>query len=331
MRRLRRTLAGTLRAARTGIVGTAARPHVLLLLLVVNLLAAWVLAAPSRSLVWSTLDDNLYSGEMGTGASWRYFDTVQRRHPEAVGNLSAWNALFSDEGVRLADIRKLSGPPVAVAIAGLFLFWLNGLVHCGFLATLYPDRPGGFTAAVGRFAAPASAIAVVALAAYVLVYQLLYVETGKLLADAREAVGSEWLAWGMTWSRLGLTVLGFLGVKVLFDLARIVLVHRNNWNWPWAGILALREVWRHAGRYLLLYLLLGLAAPVLVALWWLAPGRFAPQGWIGLGIMFLLQELFLAARIGLRLAHLAAAQTLYTTTPRRPRTPPYKVEVPGRE
>ena len=80
--------------------GPLSLPGVVLLFLLLNLGAALVLAVPARSLLSAELDDNLYGERMETGASWRWFDTVERRHPQAVGDYSPWTALFSDEGVR---------------------------------------------------------------------------------------------------------------------------------------------------------------------------------------------------------------------------------------
>lgn len=319
-------------AARAGAAQTAARLHLLAFFLVLNLLAGWVLAAPVRGLLSAELDANLYGEVMRTGASWRWFHTVGRQHPEAVGDFTAFTAVVSDEGVRWKDLRQLSGTAAAVALAGLFLFWLNGVLHCAFLDSLREGRsPEGFGAAAVRFAPPLSALAFFALLTYALVYALFYVQTGKWLEDAREAVDSEWLAMGMTWARLALTLAGLLMVKVLYDLAKVVLVERGGWNWPWAFLLALKEVLRRGGRYLLLYLLIGVGTPLLAGLWWLTGGRLTASGWVLLVLLFLLHQLFLAARIGLRLTHLAAARALYHDILARQRSarPPYKVEAPS--
>lgn len=318
-----------LAAARAAVVQTAARPHLILALLTVNLLTAWMLVAPLRGLLGAELDSNLYGETMRTGVSWRWFDTVTREHPEAVGGYSAFTALVSDEGVRWKDLRDLSGTAAGVALAGLFLFWLNGVLHCAFLDSLQQGRTAaGFGAAAARFAPPLSALAGFALLSYALVYALLYVETGRWLADLRADVDSEWLAMGMTWARLALTLVALLAIKVFYDLAKVVLVERGTWNWPWAALLALKEFLHRGGRYLVLYLLLGLGTPLLAAAWWLTGGRLVASGWLLLVLLFVLQQLFLAARISLRLAHLAATRTLFRQHQERERSakPPYKVE-----
>ncbi len=322
-------------AATAGIRQTLARPRAVALLLLVNLLAAWVLAAPLGTLLSEELDLSLYGDEMATGASWRWFDEVDRQRGAEIGNLDGWHALFSSEGVGLTDLLALSGQAKAIALAALFLFWINGLLHCGFLATLYPDRRGGFGAATARFAVPATLLAIGALFSYLLVYTLVYVQTGRWLARWMEALDSEWIVHAVTAGRLVLTVAALLAAKLFYDLTRVVLVERNSGNWPWAGLLALRALSRHGPRYAGLYLLLGLLTPALTLLWSWSGGQWAPQGWIGLFLLFLLHQLFLATRIVLRLSHLAASRSLYRNTRRRSAKAPFKVtrrgEAPSNE
>jgi hypothetical protein len=286
------------------------------------------------------LDHNLYGQEMARGSSWRWFDTVDRNQPQAFGNLDAWKALFTSEGVKLKDLKNLAGPPAAVALVALLLFWLNTVLHCGFLAYLVPDpRSGGglgigaaaarFGAATARFALPASAFACCALLLYGAIYALVYVQSGKWLQGVSEATDQEWLALGLTWLRLGATSLALLVAKLIFDLAKVILVDRGTWNWPWAFLLAMRELGVRGWRYLVLYLLLGLAAPLLTLLWATTAGGLVAAGWLTLLLLFLAQQVFLGARITLRLAHLASTRALYLEAKSllASERPPFKVEV----
>jgi hypothetical protein len=315
-------------AAKSAALDVLVRPHLVAALLAVNLVAAWVLAAPLRGVLAGELDENLYGDVMAEGSSWRWFDTVDRKHGESLGNLDAWTALLSDEGAGWKDLRRLSGPPLAVVLAGLALFAAGSFLQCGFLAQLYPDRRRSFLAASAHFAPPALALAFFAALSYAAAYWLFYRQTGKWLGNLRAGAPSEWAALAMTWGRLALTAAAVLLVKVVFDLSRVVLVDRGNWNWPWAFLVACRELARRGGRYAGLYLLLGAFTPLLAALWWIGPGRLAPQGWAGIAFLFLLQQVFLGTRIALRLAHLAAARALYLDARRLAVRPPYKVEAP---
>lgn len=328
MSRLRPSLRAS---ARLGFAEVLKRPHIVTALLVANLIAAWILTAPLYGLLSTELDHTLYGDAMATGASWRWFDTVDRNHPQAFGNLDAWGGLLSDGGVRWGDLRKLSGPALSFLLAGFSLFGLSALLHSGFLATLPAERRMGFAAATAYYALPTAALTFFAAVIYVAVYGLLYVQTGKWLEDFRTSLDSEWAAMALTWTRLGLTLAVLLLVKLVFDLSRVVLVDRGNWNWPWAFLVAVRELTRRPGRYLQLYLGLGAIAPILIGIWSLTFGRFAPQGWLGLLLLFLAQQIFLGARLALRLTHLSAARQVYLEGIRLREKPPFKVEAPDGE
>jgi hypothetical protein len=83
----------------------------------------------------------------------------------------------------------------------------------------------------------------------------------------------------------------------------VVLVQRNSLNPFSAGVGALRELTRRGLRYLGAYWLLGLVSVAVVALWWTFASALPATG-PGLWLTFLAQQLFVAVRIGLRLAHL---------------------------
>ncbi|MFN7961524.1 MAG: hypothetical protein U0002_09650 [Thermoanaerobaculia bacterium] len=310
-----------------GLAAAAGRAHVVGGLLLVNLLVAWVLAAPLKGVLADNLDLNLYSDTMATGASWRWFDTVDRLNPAAFGNLDAWQGLLSPEGVKASALGKLSGTALAVVLAGLFLFWANAVFHCGFLATLQPaERRLGFGASCAHLALPASALSFFALLSYLGVYALCYVQTGKWLEPWRGELPSEGVAIALTWARLAVTGLGLLVVKTLFDLGKIALATRGNWNWPWAFFVAASELARRSPGYLLLSLGMGALVLPLSALWWATGGLLHPQGSIGLLILFVLHQLFVAARIFLRLAHLGAAHSYFQQSRTARASLPYKVD-----
>jgi hypothetical protein len=316
-------------ALRKGVTGTFERWHMVAGFLLANILVAWVLVAPLRGLLRGELDSNLYGDTMATGSSWTWFQTVDRKHPELFGNLQAWHDLLSHRGVGLRALASLSGPAAGAALAGLFLFWLNAVMHCGFLASFVPgERQRSFGAGCAHYALPASALAFFATLSYALVYGLLFVQTGRWTEGLRLAVDDERLALALTGGRLALTLAGFLAVKLIFDLAKVALVEKGNWNWLWATWLGARELARRPGGYALLYLLLGLLTLPWVGGWWLVFGRFVPESWFGLALTFVLQQLFLTGRIGLRLAHLAATQAYAATSKRSHVTPPWRVE-PG--
>lgn len=289
----------------------AATPGVLLLFLAVNLGTALVVAMPLRSLLAAELDDNLYGEEMATGASWRWFHTVERQHPEAVGDYGAFAALASEEGVRWSDLAALSGPPAAIALAALLLFFVHAPLHVGWLAVTrrHGRRLGAVAAAAAERAPAALLLALAAGLAYAAVYALVYVAPAGWLRDLSEGLHSERLYLATTALRLAATAALLFAVKLGYDLAKVAVAAGD-------GVLpalatAGRELRRRGLLYALLYAAPGLATVAVALLWWWLAGALVPVAWLGLALLFVLQQLFVALRIALRLTALGAAQGLY--------------------
>jgi len=305
-----RRLPGALFAALRRALGA---PGVLALFLVLNLGAAALVVMPLRSLLAAELDSNLYGDAMQSGASWRWFDTVERRHPRAVGNYDAWTALFSDDGVGLADLKALSGPPAAIALAALLLFLLHGPLHVGWLAAARSRLPPTAAKVAGQavgYAPAAILLSLLAGLSYAAVYAVFFVAPADLLARLAEGLQSERLHLVFIAARLAVTLLLVAVVKVFFDLAKVGLAEGGHWGLGGAFLLAGRQTVRHGVVYLLLYALLAVAALLVAALWWVVSGPLVPETWLGLAILFVLHQLLVALRIGLRLAGLRAVQDL---------------------
>lgn len=296
-----------------------ARPRQLVAFWLVNLVTAAVLTVPLAAVASHHLDWNLHGDALARGPSWSWLDTVDRRHPEVLGDLSAVEALFGPEGVGVEELGRLSGVPLAVLAAGLVVFWLNGLLHLGWLSTLAGGRGsarGGLLSSAARFALPGTALSLAALVAYVAVYALVYVGGGRAMEPLSRAPENEWVALGLLWLRLAVTLLALLGVKLAFDLAKAWLVQRDRADVLRAALGGVRELWHDGVRYAVAYLLVGAVAALVVALWWWLPDLGAitgglPQSWPGLVAVFLLHQVFLVARIALRLWHLGVTWTLY--------------------
>lgn len=299
-----------------------AEPQTVLLFLLVNLGFALVLAAPLAGLLSAELDHNLYGDEMATGASWRWFDTVERKHLHALGDLAPWTALLSADGVRLGDLARLSGPPAAIALAGLLLFFVHAVLHTGYLAAgrwrTAEGKTAGMLHRAALFAVPALGLAVLAAVGYAAVYAGAFVATGPPLARFAEVQQSHSLHLLFVGIRLGVTALLLLAVKLWFDLAKAALVESGSWNVFGAAARAAGELARRGWAYALLYVVIATGTVAVAALWMLLADPLVPRTWIGLAIVFLLHQVVLALRIWLRLAHLGATQGLLLAAARRP-------------
>ncbi len=279
------------------------RPHHLLVFLLVNLVTAGVLILPLQHVLSDELDPSLYGNEMARGVSWRAFDTILRTHP----------TLGSPDGLEMPDLSRLTGLPAQALAAGVVMFWLHALLHCGYLSTLGSGVAGrrSLLGGTGRFAVPGTALTALAAAGYGVVLWLGYGLGSRLLEPVLDSLDREWVALGIEWGRLALVLLGLLLVKLWFDLTKTSLVRRDTWNVLTATFDGSRELLGRPFTYVAAYALVGLASLILIPLWWWLPGRWAAYSTLGLVILFLLQQAFLAVRIAVRLVHLGTTRNLF--------------------
>lgn len=280
------------------------RPHHVLVFLLANLVTAGILILPLQHVLSESLDRSLYGDEMAQGVSWRAFDTILRTHP----------TLGSPDGLEMPEsLSGLTGLPYQALAAGVVMFWLQALLHCGYLSTLGSGLGGrrrGLLGGTGRFAVPGTGLTALAAAGYGAVLWVGFRWGDRLLEPVVSSLDREWLALGVWWGRLGLVLLGLLLVKLWFDLAKTSLVNRDTWNVLTAAFDGVRELIRRGLRYVVAYLLVGVASVVVIALWWWLPGQWAAYSTLGLVLLFLFQQTFLAMRIGIRLVHLGTTRNL---------------------
>ena len=102
-------------------------------------------------------------------------------------------------------------------------------------------------------------------------------------------------------------------VNLLFDYAKIRLVVEDRRSALGALSAAMRFVWRHPGRVAGLYALNGLAFLGLIAVWSvIAPG--SGGGGLTIWMTFLAGQLFLTARLALKLQFLASETSLFQSS-----------------
>jgi hypothetical protein len=102
-------------------------------------------------------------------------------------------------------------------------------------------------------------------------------------------------------------------VNVTFDYAKIRIVVEDRRSALGALSAALRFVWRRRGRVIGLYALNSVAFLILIAIWaLLAPG--ARSGGLTLWVGFLAGQLYLLARLALKLQFLASETALFQSS-----------------
>jgi hypothetical protein len=278
------------------------RPQHLLAFLLLNFVVAVVLVAPVQEVLSERLDHSLYGDRMATGVSWRALDTILRGRPDLLGR----------DGLGLPN--EPTGVFGQTLLAGALLFWLHTVLHCGYLATLGPRAAGSrgsLFQGAARHAFGGSLLALLAAALYGLVLALVLGLGGKGVEGLVASTDRESVALGLGWLLVAVALAGLVVVKVWSDLAKSSLVRRDTKNFLLAALDGGRLLLRGGGRYVVAYLAIGVVSLVVIALWWSIPGQLSPASTTGLLALALFQQLFVAARIGLRLAHLGATWNLY--------------------
>lgn len=205
-------------------------------------------------------------------------------------------------------------PPVFYLAAGyalLWLFCLGGVL----MAWKSPEGPRyreGFFAACGRSFGRFLQLAVASGVLYFLVYRLsrwLFVR----LDDAVRDVTEERPVFLAVLLIAVLTVVLLHLVRMVFDYAKIAVV-LDDASAPRAFVRALGFVRRHPGRTVGVYAGVGMLAAVLLVLFALVAPGAGQSTFLTVALAFLLSQVYLLARLALRLSLLASEVAVYRTS-----------------
>jgi hypothetical protein len=292
-------------------------PALLLGVYALTFVLALPLAIAMRGLLQSHLGSSLAAERAADGAN---YDWWQEFSSQATGIGTTFTPSIIGFAATLDNISSLLDgqrevTPIAGAL-GIYLaawtFLAGGIIDR--YARQRPTRAAGFFAASGVHFFRLLRLAVVAgvvywwLFAYVHRWLFLewFVERTRVIEVEREV-----FLW-----RLALYLLfGLLlvVVNVIFDYAKIRIVVEDRRSSLGALSAAMRFIWRRLGRVTGLYALNGVAFLVLIAIWALiAPG--ARSGGVTLWLAFLAAQLYLLARLALKLQFLASQTALFQSS-----------------
>ncbi|MGE3404826.1 MAG: hypothetical protein AB7K63_19730 [Vicinamibacterales bacterium] len=202
--------------------------------------------------------------------------------------------------------------PVAAALAAYMLGWL--FLSGGILdryARQRPTRAHGFFAACGVYFFRFLRLGIIA----GLAYWLLFTYAGEwliadLFADINRDLGSERTAMLWAFALYGTLGLLLLIVNLVIDYAKVRAVVEDRRSMLFALIAAIGFIARNPGRVIGLYALNALAFLLLLAVWMLvAPG--AGGAGAGMWMGFFAGQLYLLARLAMKLQFLASQTALF--------------------
>ena len=289
-------------------------PALLLGVYAITVVLALPLAITMRGLLQTHLGASLAAEGAADGVN---YDWWQEFRSQATGIGTTFSPTIIGFAATLDNISSLLDgereiAPIAGTLALYLLAWtflVGGIIDR--YARQRPIRPAGFFAASGVHFFRLLRLAVVSgvvywwLFAYVHAWLFLewFVDRTRTMSVERDV---------FFWRVVLYVVFGILlvTINVIFDYAKIRIVVEDRRSALGALSAAMRFVWRQRGRVAALYAVDGLTFLILIAIWaFVAPS--ARSGGIALWLGFLASQIYVLARLALKLQFLASETALF--------------------
>jgi hypothetical protein len=289
-------------------------PALLVGVYAMTVVLALPLAITMRGLLQAHLGASLAAEGAANGVN---YDWWQEFTSQATGLGTTFSPTIIGFAATLDNISSLldgqrENAPIAGALALYLLAWtflIGGIIDR--YARQRPIRAAGFFAASGMHVFRLLRLAIVSGLVYwwlfAYVHPWLFLEW---FADRTRTMSVERDVF--FWRVVLYVLFGALlvVVNVIFDYAKIRIVVEDRRSALGALPAAIRFVWRQRGRVASLYALNGMAFLILIAIWaFVAPG--ARSGGLTLWLGFLATQLYVLARLALKLQFLASETALF--------------------
>jgi len=320
------------RAIREGIVRAGSAPGLLVLLWVLNLLVALPFAAALAGSIDTSVGDRLVQRDLAAGYAPEWFGEFEADAGGPAGgfertfgagivgagaflkNLDAWwSGRLFDPGFTGGWGLLAAGALYALAWALLLGGVIDRLAGRGGRAWRLPFRD--LLAAGGRFFFRFVRLAVLSGVLYLLVFLGARWLFGAIEEAARDVTVER---TALTWTLAGfaLVVLLLAVVRTAFDYAKVAVVLEDRRSAVGAALSGLGFVVRHPLRTLGLFAVFAVVGLALLWLYGAVAPTAGPGTWAGVVLAFVLGQIALGTRLGLRLATLGGETALYGTLER---------------
>ncbi len=301
-----------------GLRRAAGAPRLVLGLWLVNVLAALPAALVMIGILEDSIGASLFHRTLTEGFDSDWYaeyaaetEAVSRGlartfGPGVIGAAAVYENLEAWWSGRLFTSFPMALVALGVAYGALWALLLGGVLDALGRGT---RGLGAFLAAGGRTFGRFVQLTIASAVAYLAIYRLARWLFGWLEEATRDVTSeSTVFAWVLVVVALAVALLHL--VRMLLDYAKIAVATAD--VSAVAGLArALRFVASRPGRTVAVYGGLGLAVLAVVAVYaWIAPGA-GESTWMGLAAAFALSQLYLIARLYLRLALLAAEMVLF--------------------
>jgi hypothetical protein len=289
-------------------------PALLVGVYAITVVLALPLAITMRGLLQAHLGASLAAEGAANGVN---YDWWQEFTSQATGLGTTFSPTIIGFAATLDNISSLldgqrENAPIAGALALYLLAWtflIGGIIDR--YARQRPIRAAGFFAASGMHVFRLLRLAIVSGLVYWWLFA--YVHPWLFLEWFADRTRTMSVERDVFFLRVVLYVLFgalLVVVNVIFDYAKIRIVVEDRRSALGALPAAIRFVWRQRGRVASLYALNGMAFLILIAIWaFVAPG--ARSGGLTLWLGFLATQLYVLARLALKLQFLASETALF--------------------
>jgi hypothetical protein len=212
-----------------GLALSLSKPYLAVSLWLIQLLLSSVLILPVSNMLHDLLDRSVSGSRMVANPDWGWWETLQREHPDLLGNLSALSAgILTPEGVKSGQLPSLQGIGAAAVALAMLGVVLHAFALGGIFGTLREPQASLVTfgrEGMRRFPA-FLALTLAALAAAGAAYRWIYLETGEALARRVQDLDTEAKALAVTGLRLLALLLALSAIKLAADSVRATWVAR---------------------------------------------------------------------------------------------------------
>ncbi|MCA1582227.1 MAG: hypothetical protein LC796_12735 [Acidobacteria bacterium] len=220
---------GALACFGRGLRASLSKPYLAVSLWLIQLLLASVLILPVSNSLHDLLDDSPSASRMVANPDLGWWETLLRTHPDLLGNFpDLLTGLLTPEGVTSSKLSGLRGIGAAAVSLGLLAIVLHAFALGGIFGTL--REPHGSLVTFGREGMrrfPAFlAFTLAALAAALLAYRWVWLETGLALNERMRELQSERQALAITLARVLLLAFVLSAIKLVADSVRAIWVAR---------------------------------------------------------------------------------------------------------
>lgn len=292
---------------------------ILPIIYIVNICMAMLLAIPMFSSLKNETEMQGVRDSLSTGFDYEWWDEFnfsakgieETLQPTLVGGfgpiLENLELLLTGEFTRLG---------LLIFLAALLYISISSFFAGGALA-IYEDEKRKYS--IGRFFSHSAvyfnrffSLTLTSIILFVIIYKILHPALFNLVDYITANFMSERSAYFVNFLGYMVILIVILFINLLLDYAKIVVVvekRESAWEAVWW---ALKFIFKHFGKVSGLYLLVGIIGLSVAALFALILSTFTPSTVIILIIAILIQQVYILAKMGIRLCFYACQLDMYT-------------------